>query len=173
MQMGRSCGIRPAWEDIVTPDRRGPEHWRGGMSTRLFIGPVEVKAPVFVQLLVSTGTTGNRIATDRQPRGIRIGRRPGIGCRLRNAPNGACRMSGFDKNSSLRIGSSTAWVAETPGATAGYLEFHGQGLTTFERAMDRDEQLMAVLGTRMLKSRKRIGETAAAIELRQSGETAS
>ena len=79
-------------------------------------------------------------------------------------------VSGFDKNSSLRIGSSTAWVAETPGATAGYLEFHGQGLATFERAMDRDEQLMAVLGTRMLESKKRVGETAAAIELRQSGE---
>lgn len=79
-------------------------------------------------------------------------------------------VSGFDKNSTLRIGSSTAWVAETPGATAGFLEFHGQGLSTFERAMDRDEQLMAVLGTRMLESRKRVGETAAAIELRQSGE---
>jgi hypothetical protein len=79
-------------------------------------------------------------------------------------------VSGFDKNSSLRIGSSTAWVAETPGATAGFLEFTGQGLTTFERAMDRDEQLMAVLGTRMLESRKRVGETAASIELRQSGE---
>ena len=63
-------------------------------------------------------------------------------------------VSGFDKSSTLRIGSSTAWVAETPGATAGYLEFHGQGLSTFERAMDRDEQLMAVLGTRMLESRK-------------------
>ena len=79
-------------------------------------------------------------------------------------------VSGFDKNASLRIGSSTAWVAEAAGATAGYLEFHGQGLSTFERAMDRDEQLMAVLGTRMLESRKRVGETAAAIELRQSGE---
>jgi hypothetical protein len=79
-------------------------------------------------------------------------------------------VSGFDKSSTLRIGSSTAWVAETPGATAGFLEFHGQGLTTFERAMDRDEQLMAVLGTRMLESKKRVGETAAAIELRQSGE---
>ena len=79
-------------------------------------------------------------------------------------------VSGFDKSASLRIGSSTAWVAEAPGATAGFLEFHGHGLTTFERAMDRDEQLMAVLGTRMLESRKRVGETAASIELRQSGE---
>ena len=57
--------------------------------------------------------------------------------------------SGFDKTSNLRIGSSTAWVSETPGATAGFLEFHGQGLSTFERAMTQDEQLMAVLGSRI------------------------
>ena len=79
-------------------------------------------------------------------------------------------VSGFDKAASLRIGSSTAWVSETPGATAGFLEFTGQGLTTFERAMDRDEKLMAVLGSRMLEDVKRVGETATAIELRQSGE---
>jgi hypothetical protein len=79
-------------------------------------------------------------------------------------------VSGFDKSSILRIGSSTAWVAETPGATAGFLEFTGQGLTTFERAMDRDERLMAVLGSRMLEPQKRAVETADAIELRQSGE---
>lgn len=79
-------------------------------------------------------------------------------------------VSGFDKASELRIGSSTAWVAETPGATAGFLEFTGQGLTTFERAMDRDERLMAVLGSRMLEPQKKAVETADAIELRQSGE---
>ena len=79
-------------------------------------------------------------------------------------------VSGFDKSSELRIGSSTAWVAETPGATAGFLEFTGQGLTTFERAMDRDERLMAVLGTRMLEAQKRVGESADAIAMRQSGE---
>ena len=79
-------------------------------------------------------------------------------------------VSGFDKASSLRIGSSTAWVTETPGATAGFLEFTGQGLTTFERAMDRDERLLAVLGSRLLEGQKKVGETAQAIELRQSGE---
>ncbi len=36
--------------------------------------------------------------------------------------------------------------------------------------MDRDEKLMAVLGSRMLEDVKRVGETATAIELRQSGE---
>jgi hypothetical protein len=79
-------------------------------------------------------------------------------------------VSGFDKTSTLRIGSSTAWVAETPGATAGFLEFTGQGLTTFERAMDRDERLMAVLGSRLLEDQKKVGETAEAIQLRQGGE---
>jgi hypothetical protein len=79
-------------------------------------------------------------------------------------------VSGFDKEASLRIGASTAWVAEAAGATAGFLEFKGQGLMTFERAMDRDERLMSVLGTRLLEERKRVSETAQALELRQSGE---
>ncbi len=79
-------------------------------------------------------------------------------------------VSGFDPGTPLHIGSSTAWVADLPGATAGYLEFTGQGLTTFERAMDRDERHMAVLGSRLLEDLKKVGETAEAIELRQSGE---
>jgi hypothetical protein len=56
------------------------------------------------------------------------------------------------------------------GATAGFLEYSGQGLKTFERALDRDERLMTVLGARLLESQKKVGETAQAIELRQSGE---
>ena len=79
-------------------------------------------------------------------------------------------VSGFDKSATLRIGSSTAWVSETAGATAGFLEFRGQGLETFERAMDRDEGLLAVLGSRLLEDQKKVGETAEAIQLRQSGE---
>src|SRR5512133_3945419 len=61
-------------------------------------------------------------------------------------------------------------VTETPGASAGFLEYTGQGLTTFERAMDRDERLMAILGARLLEMQKRVGEAAEAIELKQSGE---
>lgn len=79
-------------------------------------------------------------------------------------------VSGFDKTGTLRIGSGTAWVTETTGASAGFLEYTGQGLTTFERAMDRDERLMAVLGARLLEDQKRVGEAAQAIELRQAGE---
>jgi len=69
-------------------------------------------------------------------------------------------VSGFPKEVNLRIGSSTAWVTEQTGATAGYLEFQGQGLGTFEKAMDRDERLMAILGSRLLENSKKVGETA-------------
>jgi hypothetical protein len=79
-------------------------------------------------------------------------------------------VAGFDKESELKIGSSTAWTTETVGAVAGFLEFKGQGLGTFENAQTRDERLMAVLGSRMLEDTKRVGETADAIELRQAGE---
>ena len=79
-------------------------------------------------------------------------------------------VSGFDKKQDLRIGSSTAWVSDNAGAAAGFLEFRGHGLSTFEKAQDRDERLMAVLGSRMLEDTKRVGETADAIELRQAGE---
>ena len=79
-------------------------------------------------------------------------------------------VSGFDKKQDLRIGSSTAWVSDNAGAAAGFLEFRGHGLSTFEKAQDRDERLMAVLGSRILEDTKRVGETADAIELRQAGE---
>lgn len=79
-------------------------------------------------------------------------------------------VSGFHKDAQLRIGSSTAWVTDTIGAHAGFLEFTGQGLTTFERAMDRAEKLMAILGSRLLESQKRVSESAEALSLRQAGE---
>lgn len=80
-------------------------------------------------------------------------------------------VAGFEKDSVLRIGSSTAWVTETLGATAGYLEFRGEGLKTFERAMDRNERLLAVLGARLLESQKRVSESAEALQIRQSGDS--
>jgi len=79
-------------------------------------------------------------------------------------------VAGFDKKDNLRIGSSTAWVSDTVGAVAGYLEYKGAGLSTFENAQAHDEHQMALLGSRMLEDTKRVGETADAIELRQAGE---
>jgi hypothetical protein len=80
-------------------------------------------------------------------------------------------VSGFDRSTTLKIGSSTAWVSDVIGASAGYLEFKGQGLQTHEREKDRDEKLMAILGSRMLESQKRVSESAEALQLRQAGES--
>lgn len=80
-------------------------------------------------------------------------------------------VSGFEKNTVLKIGGTSAWVTETIGATAGFLEFKGQGLETFERAMDRLERLLTVLGSRLLESQKRVSESAEALSIRQSGES--
>jgi hypothetical protein len=60
-------------------------------------------------------------------------------------------VSGFDKGLSLRIGSSAAWASEVPGATAGFLEFSGAGLAQLERAMEKVERRMALLGAQMLE----------------------
>lgn len=60
-------------------------------------------------------------------------------------------VTGFDKTAPLRIGSSTAWVSEVPGAEAGFLEFTGAGLAHIERALDKAERRMALLGARMLE----------------------
>lgn len=80
-------------------------------------------------------------------------------------------VSGFDKKSELKVGAQTAWVTDQVGATAGYLEFRGDGLRSFERALDRVERLLSVLGTRLLESQKRVAESAEALSIRQSGES--
>lgn len=70
-------------------------------------------------------------------------------------------VSGFDKEASLRIGSSTAWVSDAADASAGFLEFSGAGLEHIERAMEKVERRMALLGARMLEVRSPDGEAAA------------
>src|SRR5204863_5484142 len=59
-------------------------------------------------------------------------------------------VSGFDKAAPLRIGSSSAWVSEVPGASAGFLEFSGRGLAHLERAIEKVERRMTLLGANML-----------------------
>ena len=60
-------------------------------------------------------------------------------------------VSGFDKAAPLRIGSSSAWVSEVPGASAGFLEFSGRGLSHLERAIDKVERRMATSVAAIIK----------------------
>lgn len=81
-------------------------------------------------------------------------------------------VAGFEAKTALRIGSSVAWVSENPDASAGFLEFSGQGLGAIREELDRIEHSMAVLGARLLETQKRAVETAEAMSIRQSGESA-
>lgn len=86
-------------------------------------------------------------------------------------------LSGFDSTkygpgtAEQAVGVPPTIVGETSDATAKYVEYNGQGLGAFELALDRSERFMAMLGSRLLEPRKNVGETAEAIELRQSGES--
>lgn len=73
----------------------------------------------------------------------------------------------------LQIGSSVAWVSDNPEAKAGFLEFTGAGLGAIQQRMDKKELQMAVLGARLLEQQKAGVETAEAIRLRQTGESAT
>ncbi len=79
-------------------------------------------------------------------------------------------VSGFDKKATLKMGSSGAWVADHPGATAGFLEYKGHGLGAFENALGHLEGLMVVVGSRLLEGQRKVAETAQAMQIRQSGE---
>ena len=79
-------------------------------------------------------------------------------------------VAGMDKPATLTIGSKAAWTFEDADARAGFLEFRGDGLGSFERALERDERVMAVLGSQILENQERVAETATAIMLRQAGE---
>lgn len=70
------------------------------------------------------------------------------------------------------ISESIIWLLPA-GASAQYLEFKGDGLMSLERAVDQAERYMAKLGAQMLEDKKRVTETAEALQTRSSGETAS
>jgi len=79
-------------------------------------------------------------------------------------------LAGFGPQTELKIGSGTVWMSENPEARATYLEFHGHGLTSYEHALERNERLMATLGSRLLEPPRRQAETAEALAIRAGGE---
>jgi hypothetical protein len=82
-------------------------------------------------------------------------------------------VAGFDNKATLRIGSQTAWVSDNADAKAGFLEFEGQGLDSLRNLMDDKEQMMAVLGSRMLEDQKKAAEAEGTMKLRTAYESGS
>ena len=79
-------------------------------------------------------------------------------------------VAGFEKTDAFRIGSQIAWVSEEPDASAGFLEFTGQGLQSLENALKEKQEMMAVLGARMLENEKKSVESGNALATRYRGE---
>lgn len=82
--------------------------------------------------------------------------------------------AGFPVDAKLYIGCSKAWVAQDPNAKAGFLEFTGQGLGAVEKALNKLEYRMAVMGARFLEEgTRRVAEAADTLRMRARGETAT
>lgn len=83
-------------------------------------------------------------------------------------------ISGYTpENSSekLYVGSSSAWVFPDPNAKANYLEYTGQGLGAIAEEKAKLENIMAILGARLLVSEKKDAETAQAAMIHRAGES--
>ena len=77
------------------------------------------------------------------------------------------------EGTSLRIGSTTAWVFSEPDADAKFLEFTGQGLEGLETRLEKKEQQMATLGARMLANEKASAETEESHKIKRQGENSA
>jgi hypothetical protein len=68
------------------------------------------------------------------------------------------------------IGSQSAWVFPDPQVKATFLEFTGTGLQALEKALDRLEKQMALLGARMIADETKQVETLGATQIKRQGE---
>ena len=79
---------------------------------------------------------------------------------------------GTDEGIEKKIGPSVVWELDTAGK-AGMLEFTGKGLESLANAMEEKKKQMAALGARLLEDAPSTQETATAVRIRHSGETAT
>ena len=80
--------------------------------------------------------------------------------------------AGFDFSGPVSIGSTTVWVTENSQASAGYLEFSGNGLAAIRETMRDKKKEMAALAAKILEESPTAGgnEAAETLKLRHSGE---
>lgn len=83
---------------------------------------------------------------------------------LQTTPDAATKQPEF------RIGSAVAWTFEAADTKVGMLEFTGQGLGALREALQDKQELMAVLGARLLEAQKADAEAAATVKLRHAGD---
>jgi len=82
--------------------------------------------------------------------------------------------SGFSlkDGESLHIGCSTAWISEDPAASCGMLSLGSDGIEAIEKALDKLEKQMSVVGSRMLDQARAGVETAEGLLIKQTSDFA-
>ena len=87
-------------------------------------------------------------------------------------PYASCRAPINEKGETITVemgGNRFLWLGD-PAATAAYLEFTGQGLSTLEKAIQNCEERMAILGARIISAEKKGVESADAARIHRAGE---
>ena len=82
-------------------------------------------------------------------------------------------LSGFkteNPGDKVYVGSGTAIITPNENAKGMFIEYTGNGLAPLEKALARKEQMMAVLGARMLEPQKLAVETAQTASIHRKGE---
>ncbi len=80
---------------------------------------------------------------------------------------------GFDAEEKLYLGPNYAWTTDNIGATCGFLEFTGQGLSALEKGLQEKQDQMAALGARLIETQKADAEAYDTVQLRASAETST
>jgi hypothetical protein len=89
--------------------------------------------------------------------------------RFSSKPQGWVAGAGTEQQE-LRIGSRVVWMLPL-GATTGYLEFTGQGISAIRQSLMDDESRMARLGAAVIEEPKEGVESAETSRINQSGKT--
>lgn len=79
--------------------------------------------------------------------------------------------AGTETPTEMSIGVSTVWLLEQ-GATVGYLEFTGAGISSLEHRLNVKENQMIQIGSRLITEKKGI-ESVEALRMRSASDTAS
>ena len=82
-------------------------------------------------------------------------------------------VSGVDGDTTLKVGSETAWILPDKDARAYYLEFQGQGLGSLEKALEEKQQQMVQFSSRLMDTATRGSEAADAVKLRNMSDSAT
>lgn len=82
-------------------------------------------------------------------------------------------VSGINEGTTLKIGSTIAWVLPDKDAKAYYLEFQGQGLKSLEIALGEKQSQIAMFSAKIIETNSKGSEAAETVRLRYASEAAT